>query len=285
MRITALVSIKGGGSKSTICQVMGTGLRVVAQTLGTLKEDQLPRPLIVDYDVQGSVSLFNQAYDPDNPTMYHVQKNAATMEEAVVKTDLVHIVTANNSLNNVDYPGVKYLEGVRALHKPLRESNLPYTHLIIDTPGNAVAIHLAQALTVADDVIIPIIPDAANFEVLDQTIDIVKTVKENQNPNLKIAGLLISRATRTSLTNAYTDAIHQVSEFTNQAGLPCKVFAAIIREKNDIRNSQDLKTSIFDTVMDSIQTHEYIAFLAEYLGIFNREQAKEYLEYVARSAK
>ena len=285
MRITAMVSIKGGGAKSTTTQVMGTGLRMVAQTLGGLREDHLPRPLLIDYDVQGSVSLFNSIYDPNKPTMYHVQKNEASMSEAIIETELVTLVPANNSLNLVDYPGTAYMKGVKALLDPLRNSELPYSHIIIDTPGNAVAIHLAQALTVADDVIIPIVPDAANFDVLVQTIDIIRTVKENGNPDLKIAGLLISRANRTNLSSGYTEAIQKISDITSQAGLASNVFQSIVREKNDIRNSQADKTSIFQTALDSIQTHEYMAFLAEYLEIFNHAQAKEYLNYIAKQAR
>jgi len=285
MRITAMVSIKGGGAKSTTTQVMGTGLRMVAQSLGRQSEENLPRPLLVDYDVQGSVSLFNGVYDPNNPTMYHVQKNEAPIEEVIIKSELVTLVPANNSLNLVDYPGTAYMTGVKALIEPLRKKELPYTHIIIDTPGNAVAIHLAQALTVADDVIIPIVPDAANFDVLDQTIDIIRTVKESVNPELKIAGLLISRASRTNISSGYTEAIQKISDFTSQAGLPSNVFQSIIRDKIDVRASQAEKTSIFETALDSIQTHEYMAFLAEYLGIFNHSQAKEYLDYIAQQAR
>lgn len=285
LRITAVAGIKGGGTKSTTAQIMGTGLRMVAQTLGQVSDEQLPRPLLIDYDPQGTLSKFNNAYDQENLTLWHVQKKQAKIQDTIIRAALLDISPANDSLGLVEYPGAKYPEGVRALYRPLRESNLPYTHIIIDTPGNAVSIHLPQALTVADDVIIPVIPDAANFDVLDQTIDIIRSVKGDSNPNLRVAGLLISRATATTISNDYSDAIRQVSDYLNQEGIPCQVFGSTIREKNDVKKTQDDKTSIFDTALKSIQTQEYVAFLAEYLGIVDSVKAKEYLEYMAKTTK
>lgn len=301
MRITTVAGIKGGGTKSTNAQILATGIPYVMEKLAP--ETEPPRVLLFDHDPQATASAFNRVKDQTYKTMAHILNGSATPDEVIIKKGsrqaeviikkgnkeemmirqipLVDTLPANQSSHQIDlmYPGTKYMEGVKALVKVLRESGLSYTHVIIDTPGTVGPIHLAQALTVSDDVILPVIPDTANFDVLDQTIDIVSDIKNQTNPNLEIDGLLITRATRTTISNDHSYAIQKAAELVGS-----RSYYATIRELNTIRDSQTYVYPVFDKI-ESKQTHEYIAFIAEYLGIFDASQSKEYLDYMYATLK
>lgn len=297
VRVTVIASIKGGGTKSSVAQLWATGIeKVVEYLLG--EEAEKPVPLLIDHDGQGTASFFNGVYDPDLPTMYHVEKGEVGLSEAIIKKGsygtspdgvplpLVDIVPANDSTHAITemYEGVKYLKGIKRFREIIESEChlLPYTHYFIDTPGTQGPIHLAQALAAADDVIVPIIPDPANFSTLHQTVDTIKDVHAEANSRLRIDGFLVSRAKRTTSSDGHTNAIYQVAHDDSLGDLKTKVYYATIRDKNDIVNSQGQHYSLVERDLGSMQTHEVIAAIAEYLKIFNDESSQEYLSLVKR---
>lgn len=301
MRITTIAGIKGGGTKSTCAQILATGIPYVWEKFNP--EGEAPRVLLIDHDPQATASGFNGVKDQTLPTLAHVLGGSTTLSDILIpraslqaqvmvrrgsrseavarQIPLVDILPGNQSLHQVDimYPGTKYLEGVKALVGLLRGEPLPYTHVILDTPGTVGPIHLAQALTVSDDVVLPVVPDTANFDVLDQTIDIINDIRTSTNPSLAIDGLLISRSMRTTISSDTSYAIEQVAKLVGT-----RAYAALVREQNTIKESQSYVFPFYERT-ESKQTHEYIAFIAEYLGIFTAPQAEEYLAYMYDTLK
>lgn len=295
-RITAVGNIKGGGTKSTVVQLWATCLPYVTEYLldGDVKR---PEPLLLDYDGQGTSSIFNGVYDARLPTMYHVLKGEVTLEDVIIRKGsygvspdgqplpLVDIIPANDSTHAIDdlYKGsYQYVMGVNKLREVLERTELPYTHILIDTPGTQKPIHLPQAMIAATDLIIPIIPDKANFATLHQTVDLAKDIQGSNNPQLRIDGFLLSRSKATTISDGYGEMVRAIAEDEVLGALRTKVYAASIREKNDIVKSQDQYYALVKRHLNSMQAHEVIAAIAEYQGIFDAEKALAYLELVKK---
>jgi len=120
----------------------------------------------------------------------------------------------------------------------------------------------ANALIAADILIAPMAADIYSLQGLSQLSGFLQNVRENGNPDLQMAGLLITKYHgRQNLSKALIEQIEAAAE-----QLDTKVFNTRIRESVAIREAALLQSDIFKEAPKSNATIDYNKFIDEFLG-------------------
>jgi ATPases involved in chromosome partitioning len=184
--------------------------------------------------------------------------------DAIQKTNSGDLIAANKALAGADAfiadTGKEY-----RLKEALENIEGQYQYIIIDTPP-ALGILTVNALTVCHSVIIPAQADIYSLQGIEQLADTMKPVKKYCNPNLKIAGILLTRYSSRSVLS------REVAELAEQLAdkLGTKLFKTTIREAIAVKEAQISQQSLFDYAPKAKVTEDYRAFIEELL-----EQEKE----------
>ena len=245
--IISISNQKGGIAKTTTTQAMGLGL----QKLGY-------KVLLIDLDGQSSLCKVMGA-ETNIPTIYDVMRNKVDINEVVQSKLSTDMISSNKLLSAADMeftqPGREYI-----LKKALSKLNQKYDFIIIDTPP-ALGILTINALTAADQVIIPLEADILSIDGMAQLVSTITLVIEHCNSSLVIDGiLLIKHKPRTILAQGLTCDIEEVAKRLNT-----KVYHTFIRESISIREAQAKKEDIFIYSPESNAQNDYKQFLDEYL--------------------
>ena len=184
--------------------------------------------------------------------------------DAIQKTNSGDLIAANKALAGADAfiadTGKEY-----RLKEALESIEGKYQYIIIDTPP-ALGILTVNALTACHSVIIPAQADIYSLQGIEQLADTMKPVKKYCNPNLKIAGILLTRYSSRSVLS------REVAELAEQLAdkLGTKLFKTTIREAIAVKEAQISQQSLFDYAPKAKVTEDYRAFIEELL-----EQEKE----------
>lgn len=246
-RITTIANQKGGVGKTTTASALATGL--TAKGFKTL---------IVDIDPQSNMS-YTFGADDQQASIYEVLKGTATPQEAIQHTKQGDIISSTLLLAGADMEftdtGREYL--LKSFIEPLKNI---YSHIIIDTPPT-LGILTINALTASDDVIIPMGADIFSLQGLSQLYITIEKVRKFCNPNLKIAGLLITRYSgRTILSRDLKEVIGEKA-----AQINASVFSSVVREGIAVKEAQTQQQSVFESAPKSNPAQDYMEFIEEYL--------------------
>lgn len=250
MVIVTLTNQKGGVAKTTTALALANGLH-----------KKKKRVLMVDMDAQSNLS-FATGVDLLNleASMYDVFKEAADVREAVQTVkDGLDIVTGGLQMAAADMEftsiGREYL-----LKKNLDKLSADYDFCIIDTPPT-LGVLTMNALTASHKVIIPLFSDIFSLQGISQLQGFIQNVREYCNPDLEIAGLLLTKYTsRTNIAQALDEQIQNAA-----TTLGTKVFNTRIRQAVAVQESQLLKGDIYTKAPRATATHDYMAFVDEFL--------------------
>lgn len=250
MVIVTLTNQKGGVGKTTTSLALAAGLHKKGKKV-----------LMVDMDAQSNLS-FAAGVDLLNleASMYDVFKETKDIRNAVqtVKTGL-DIVTGGLQMAAADMEftsiGREYL-----LKKNLNNLSGDYDFCIIDTPPT-LGVLTMNALAASHKVIIPLFSDIFSLQGISQLQGFIQNVREYCNPDLEIEGLLLTKYTsRTNIARALDEQIQEAA-----ATLGTKVFSTRIRQAVAVQESQLLKGDIYTKAPRATATHDYMAFVDEFL--------------------
>lgn len=247
MKIVAVCNQKGGVGKTTTATALASGLNLRGH-----------RTLLIDTDPQGNASDTYGADLEGKPTIYDVFRGVVTTANAIQSMEQGDIIPGDLQMSAADMQftqtGREYI-----LRKAIAPIAGQYDYIIIDTPP-ALGIITINALTAANELIIPMLADRYSLQGIAQLSDTINTVREYSNPALTVGGLLLTRYNgRTVLNRDVRDTITELAYTWNT-----KVFDTTIRQSIAVSEAQTQQESIFRYAPSSTTGQDYAAFVDEF---------------------
>ena len=170
------------------------------------------RVLVVDIDPQGNtttgVGVDKRVVERD---IYNVLLGGTPLAEVVRPTEVenLYIVPATLNLAGAEVELVSTLQRENRLKAALSKVVGDYDVILIDCPPS-LGLLTINALTAANEVIIPVQAEYYALEGLSQLVSIVRRIKEGLNPDLTIRGVLITMFDgRTKLATEVLEEVHR----------------------------------------------------------------------------
>jgi chromosome partitioning protein len=183
-RIIAIANQKGGVGKST-----------TAVSLGASLADLGYRVLVVDLDPQGNASTgMGIRHEAREITVYDVIVSEAAVADAIVQTPVKHLsaIPSTIDLAGAEIELVSQFSRETRLKKALaavREG--VYDFILLDCPPS-LGLLTINALTAAEELIVPIQCEYYALEGLGQLLRNVSLVQQNINPGLRLSGIVMT---------------------------------------------------------------------------------------------
>lgn len=245
--VYAIANQKGGVGKSTTAAALIAGLTANGY-----------RCLGVDLDAQRNLSYIMGA-DQSGKTTLGVLTGEVTAAEAIQHTAAGDIIPAHRSLSGADAfiadTGKEY-----KLEEALEPIKNSYDFIVIDCPP-ALGVLTVNALTAADQVIIPAQADVFSLQGITELSGSIRTVKKYCNRKLAIAGILFTRySSRSVLSREVSEIAENMAQKLNT-----RLFRTVIREAVTVREAQMSQQSIFAYAPKAKVCDDYRAFVKELL--------------------
>jgi chromosome partitioning protein len=201
-RIIAIANQKGGVGKST-----------TAVSLGASLADLGYRVLVIDLDPQGNASTgMGIRHEARETTVYHVIVAESPIDDAIVHTPVerLHAVPSTIDLAGAEIELVSQFSRETRLKKalePIREGR--YDFVLLDCPPS-LGLLTVNALTAAEELIVPIQCEYYALEGLGQLLRNVSLVQQNINPDLRLAGIVMTMFDpRTKLSSQVVEEVQR----------------------------------------------------------------------------
>jgi chromosome partitioning protein len=183
-RIIAIANQKGGVGKSTTAVSLGAALAELGY-----------RVLVADLDPQGNASTgLGIRHESREVTVYDVVVAEADIHEAIVPTPLprLHAVPATIDLAGAEIELVSQFSRETRLKKAIEPvSEGVYDFILLDCPPS-LGLLTINALTAAEELIVPIQCEYYALEGLGQLLRNVSLVQQNINAGLRLSGIVMT---------------------------------------------------------------------------------------------
>ena len=198
--IISFTNQKGGVGKTTSAVN-------IAATIASLDK----KVLLVDFDPQGNASTGVGFIDRSGmKSTYDVITNDLSVDEAIQHTEFknLDLVPSTIDLAGAELEIAEYDSRERILKGALSVVKDNYDYIFIDCPP-ALGLLTVNALVASDGVVIPCPCEFYALEGLVQLTNTIEAIKEYQNPDLQIIGLLITMYnSRLNLTQTILNDLH-----------------------------------------------------------------------------
>lgn len=240
---------KGGVGKTTTTCAVAAGLKKRGY-----------RVLVVDLDPQGNLGFSVGADTETSATIYDVLKGEVKVQFAIQKTAAMDIIISSILLSGIELEftktGREYL--LKEALKPIRDL---YDYILLDTPP-ALGILTINAFTASDSIIVPMLSDIFSLQGIAQLYETVERVKKYCNPNIAVAGILLTKYNpRTLLSREIRGTVELIAQDLN-----IRVFDSFVRSGVAASEAQSVQKSIFDYSPRSNIARDYNNFLDELLA-------------------
>lgn len=249
MKTIAITNQKGGVGKTTTALATAQGLALEGKKV-----------LAVDLDPQANTSLVLGVRNA-SPNVLDVLLGQADVTAAIYAAGSVHAIAADRYASNIAdaireaHPGENALE---ALKDALEAVSGFYDYCIIDTPSEIGTLTLS-ALTAADYVVIPVEADVFSLTGCEDVLTTLETVREQLNPSLKIAGVLLTKAKKRTILNR--DIRAQFEQVARDMGT--ELFESTISDSVKTAEAAVMRKSIFEYSPRSTVAKDYWAYILE----------------------
>jgi len=199
--IVAVANQKGGVGKST------TAINLAAALVG-----QGEHVLVVDIDPQANTtSGLGIGHDTVEESIYDVLLSSVPLDDVIEPTSVrnLYVVPSSIDLAGAEIELVSRMSRERQLAQALDGVSTRYDTILIDCPPS-LGLITVNALTAADEVLIPIQCEYYALEGLSQLIRNIDLIKENLNPRLTVEGVVLTMFDRR--TTLAADVAVQVRE-------------------------------------------------------------------------
>jgi chromosome partitioning protein len=183
-RIIAIANQKGGVGKSTTAVSLGAALADIGY-----------RVLVADLDPQGNASTgMGIRHDAREVSVYDVVVSEADIMRAIVPTPVerLHAVPATIDLAGAEIELVSQFSRESRLKKAIEPvSEGVYDFILLDCPPS-LGLLTINALTAAEELIVPIQCEYYALEGLGQLLRNVSLVQQNINAGLRLSGIVMT---------------------------------------------------------------------------------------------
>ncbi len=208
LRVITVANQKGGVGKTTTTVNLAAAL-----SMGGL------RVLVIDLDPQGNASTALGVQHLDNEGIYEVLMGRASMESVIQKVagfPALECISSNTSLAQAEIELVPMVarefrlkEAIEELVQLRSSQNIAYDYIFIDCPPS-LGLLTINALTAAQEMLIPIQCEYYALEGLSQLLKTFELVKKRLNTLLTLSTFVLTMFdSRTRLANDVADEIRK----------------------------------------------------------------------------
>ena len=244
MKTICIVNHKGGVGKTTSVASIGSGLALAGAKV-----------LLIDIDAQCNLSesfgLVRQV-----PNIYTSITQRTALPIYSVKPNLDVVPSSLDLVKaEIEISAVMSRESIlRKLIEPLRAK---YDFIIIDSPPS-LGLLTVNALTAANEVIIPLEAEFLAYRGLDSIVFAIDLTKENTNPELKIGGVFLTKYNKSrTLTKSIRE---EVSKYFGDV-----LFNTVIRVNVAFAEAPSNGKDIFEYAPESKGASDYADLVKEIL--------------------
>ena len=195
----AIANQKGGVGKSTTAINLGAALALQGE-----------RMLIVDLDPQGNAtSGLGIDRGSIDDSVYDLLVGEVPAEDVIEPTSVrnLHVIPATIDLAGAEIELVSTFSREQRLSSALKQLDDEYDFIIIDCPPS-LGLLTINAMTAADEVLVPIQCEYYALEGVGQLLKNVELVTSNLNPSLVVEGVVMTMFD--GRTNLASDVVEQV---------------------------------------------------------------------------
>lgn len=183
VQIIAFANRKGGVGKTTTAINIGASLAAIKK-----------RVLLIDLDSQGNAGTalgFVRAAHPQS--VYGVLMGNASAADNILTTAVpgLHIMPSSSALAVAENYLMDEDGGAYRLRNALMPIYEHYDYILLDCPPAMGPLTL-NALTTANNVIIPLQPEFLALEGITHLVGDIRSIREKWNPELEILGVLLT---------------------------------------------------------------------------------------------
>jgi chromosome partitioning protein len=176
--VIAFANQKGGVAKTT-----------TTLNLAVAFAERGLRVLAVDLDPQGNLTM-SQGMNPDTieRSMFDVLVHRLPITEVIARTE-IDVAVSSIDLAGAELALSSMIGRERALEKALLPVKHEYDYILIDTPPS-LGLLTINALVASNGVIVPVQCEYLSLRGLVQLENTMSMIRENLNPDVRIAGIL-----------------------------------------------------------------------------------------------
>lgn len=176
--VLSFANQKGGVAKTTSTLSVAAALREAGQ-----------RVLAVDMDPQGALT-YSLGVDPDavDETVNDLLVRRLPARSVILERE-VDLIPANIDLAGAEAVLLTKTGREYALQRALRDLERDYDYILIDCPPS-LGILTINALTAANEVVIPLQCEALSHRGVGQLIETLEDIRHFTNPDLVVAGVI-----------------------------------------------------------------------------------------------
>lgn len=262
MKIFVVANQKGGVGKTTTTLNLGAAIARKGKKV-----------LLIDLDPQANLSSgigFTQQFDKESwdtdqqapyKNIYDVMVNNVPIQSVFVSTSTpnLFLVPSHLSLAGAEIEMVNMLSRETLLRKALEEIKTDFDAVIIDCPPS-LGLLTINALTAADELLIPIQCEYFALEGLGQLINTMKLIK-GLNPSLQLGGVILTMYD--SRTKLSSNVVEDVRKFFKETA-----FETIVPRNVRLSEAPSYGKTIFQYDLKSTGAMAYNSLAKEFIKRF-----------------